>query len=136
MRLIQRAVAALAVGGLALALTVGGAAAKPLADWDTSDIMKKINGKGKGAYSKANVAVKAEKWDDAAKEIEALKHGEDLVKNKPNKGDKESWEKLAKAYGTSTAALVSAIEKKDKAAFEKNAKAIGGSCKTCHDAHK
>lgn len=135
MRLIQRAVAALAVGGLALALTIGGAAAKPLADWETSDIMKKVNGK-KGAVGKASAAVKDGKWDDAAKETEALKHGEDLVKNKPNKGDKESWEKLAKAYGTSTAALVSAIEKKDKAAFEKSAGAINKSCKTCHDSHK
>jgi cytochrome c556 len=136
MRLIQRAVAALAVGAFALAVSVGSLGATVYPDqWDTSDIMKKVNGK-KGAVGKAGAAVKDGKWDDAAKEIETLKHGADLVKNKPNKGDKESWEKLAKAYGTTTAALASAIEKKDKDAFEKNAKAVGGSCKTCHDAHK
>jgi cytochrome c556 len=103
--------------------------------WETSDIMKKVNGKN-GALAKAKAAVNAGKWEDAAKQSESLKHGEDLVKNKPNKGDKDAWEKLAKAYGTNTAALVKAIEGKDKDAFDKSAKAVGGSCKTCHDAHK
>lgn len=135
-KLIRRAIAALAVGGFALAVTIGGAAAKPTADaWETSDIMKKVNGK-KGAIGKASEAVKAGKWEVAAKETETLKHGEDLVKNKPNKGDQASWEKLAKAYGKNTADAAAAIEKKDKDAFEKSAKAVGGSCKTCHDAHK
>lgn len=135
-KLIRRAIAALAVGGFALAVTIGGATAKPTADaWETSDIMKKVNGK-KGAIGKASAAVKEGKWEVAAKETETLKHGEDLVKNKPNKGEQASWEKLAKAYGTNTAAVAAAIEKKDKEAFEKSAKAVGGSCKTCHDAHK
>ena len=133
----RRTIAALAVGAFALAVSIGGVTAKPTADaWETSDIMKKINGKGKGALDKTNAAVKDGKWDDAAKQVEALKHGEDLVKNKPNKGENNSWEKLAKAYGENTKNVVSAIEKKDKDAFDKSAKAIGGSCKSCHDAHK
>lgn len=135
--LIRRAIAAIAVGAFALAVTIGGAAAKPTADaWDTSEIMKKINGKGKGAVDKAKAAVKDGKWDDASKLVATLKHGEDLAKNKPNKGDSASWEKLTKAYAENTSGLAAAIEKKDKEAFDKSAKAIGGSCKSCHDAHK
>lgn len=135
-KLIRRAIAALAVGGFALAVTIGGATAKPVADaWETSDIMKKVNGK-KGAIGKASEAVKAGKWDVAAKETETLKHGADLAKNKPNMGDQASWDKLAKAYGENTAAVAAAIDKKDKEAFEKSAKAVNGSCKSCHDKHK
>ena len=137
MRMIRRAIAALAVGTFALALAVSGVSANSTADaWETSDIMKKLNNKTKGAIAKTTAAVKDGKWDDAAKLSETLKHGEDLVKNKPNKGDNDSWEKLAKAYGENTKAIVGAIEKKDKDAFEKAAKAVGGSCKKCHDAHK
>ena len=138
MRMIRRAIAALAVGAFALALAVSGVSAKSTADaWETSDIMKKLNNKTKGAIAKATAAVKDGKWEDAAKMSETLKHGEDLAKNKQNKGDKESWDKLTKAYGENTKAMVSAIDKKDKDAFEKAAKGVGpASCKACHDAHK
>jgi cytochrome c556 len=135
-RSIRRAASALTVGAVALVLAVG-ASAKPMADaWSTEDIMKKVNGK-KGAVAKATAAVKDGKWDDAAKVSKDIKKGgEDLAKNDPHKGDKESWKKLTKSYGENTKAMADAIDKKDKDAFEKAGKAIGGSCKGCHDSHK
>ena len=135
MRMIRRAIAALAVGTFALALAASGVSAKTADDWETADIMKKVNGK-KGSIPKAAAAVKEGKWDVAAKETENLKHAKDIIKNKPNKGDQEVWEKLTKAYAENVGAMVLAIEKKDKDGFEKTVKAVTGSCKTCHDGHK
>ena len=135
-KLIRRAIAALAVGGFALAVTIGGATAKPTVDdWETADIMKKVNGK-KGSIPKVVAAAKDGKWDVAEKETENLKHAKDLSKNKPNKGDQAVWDKLAKAYGENVGAMVLAIEKKDKDGVDRAAKAVNGACKTCHDGHK
>lgn len=135
-RIFRRMAALCAVGGIALVLAVG-VSAKPTADsWSIEDVMKKVTSK-KGAVAKANAAVKDGKWEDAAKVSKDIKKGgEDLGKNEPHKGDKDSWKKLTKTFADNTKAMVDAIDKKDKDAFEKASKAIGGSCKTCHDSHK
>jgi cytochrome c556 len=135
-RSIRRAVSALTVGAAALVLAVS-ASAKPTADaWSTEDIMKKVNSK-KGAVAKATAAVKDGKWEDAAKVSKDIKKGgEDLAKNEPHKGDKESWKKLTKTYGETTKAMSDAIDKKDKEAFEKAGKTLQGSCNACHDTHR
>jgi cytochrome c556 len=133
--LFRRGAAALTIGCLALVLAVG-ASARPADSWTVSEVMKKVNGK-KGAVGKASTAVKDGKWDDAATAAKDIKKGgEDLSKNTAPKGEKESWTKLTKSYAESTKAMSDAVEKKDKEAYDKAAKAVGGSCKTCHDAHK
>ena len=102
---------------------------------------KQIMGAGhKGAealFTKVQTAVKGKKWDDAAEPAKELaENGSIFPKAKPPRGDDESWQKLAGKYASDTKALAEAVEKKDADAAGKAGKAIGGSCKTCHDAHK
>jgi hypothetical protein len=105
---------------------------------DAEYIMKKVNGK-KGLTTKISTAIKDGKWDDAQKMAKELKElTADLGKNDPHKGDKSSWEKLAKKYAEEGAAVADAVEKKD--AKEAN-KAImtfttEATCKGCHKSHK
>lgn len=100
----------------------------------TKEIMAKGN---KGALPKIAAAAKAGKLEgvaDAAKQLKA--YGEALGKNKPNKGDEKSWEKLTAAYKENTAAIAEGVEKKDAKAVAAAAAAIGKSCGGCHGAHK
>jgi cytochrome c556 len=100
------------------------------------EVMKKLPGK-EGIVPKAATLGKEEKWDDAAKLAKDIKeYGEALGKNKPKKGDAESWEKLTKKYAETTAAISTAIDKKDSKALADSAKTFGGMCKSCHDSHK
>lgn len=102
----------------------------------TKEIMKKLPGK-EGLVAKAAALGKEEKWDEAAKLSADIKeHGAALGKNKPKKGDADSWEKLTKKYADTTAAIDTAIAKKDAKALTDGVKAFGGMCKSCHDAHK
>ena len=66
----------------------------------------------------------------------AFWNGGYLVKNDPPKGDKEGWEKLAKAYAASGKSLAEAAEKEDAAKAKAATKKLQTSCKACHDAHK
>jgi len=130
----------LAVGslvcGFACVFTVGVFAAedKPT---DISTIMKKGH-QGKTSYlNKIKDGVKAEKWDDIAKITKELKQfGEDLGKNKPEKGEADSWKKLSGEYKKNTAAVAAGVEKKDAKAVNEALGAIGKSCAACHNPHK
>ncbi len=107
---------------------------------DISTIMKKNNSK-KGYVKSVNEALKSKdvKWDDVAKMTKELnKFAADLPKNKPEKGDKASWDKLAGAYADEAKKLDEAAGKKDLDAAKKSASALADSksCKACHDAHK
>ena len=100
-------------------------------------IMKAMHHKRNGLIAKTENAVKEEKWDEAAKFTKDIKKfGESLGKNKPEKGTKESWEKLTKGYKEVTTAIVDNVEIKDakgaKEAFAKLSKA----CDVCHEAHR
>lgn len=122
-------------GVLAIALLVGSTSAADKDAPSISEIMKAGHNAKNGSIAKIKTAVKGEKWDDAAKSAESLKtNGEALGKNKPEKGETDSWKKLSDKYAKSTAAVAAAVEKKDAAAVTK---ALGGiNCKECHDAHK
>ncbi|CAN5250739.1 hypothetical protein BH11PLA2_BH11PLA2_37650 [soil metagenome] len=99
-------------------------------------IMKKVNGK-KGYTAKITEAAKGEKWDEAATAAKELKaHATALAKNDAPKGDKASWEKLAKQYGEQGTAVADAVEKKDAKALATATKAFTSGCKTCHDSFK
>jgi cytochrome c556 len=60
----------------------------------------------------------------------------DLPKNDPPKGDAAAFKKLAKAFAANAKSLDDAAEKEDLAAAKSAFGKIGGSCKTCHDAHR
>lgn len=94
--------------------------------------------KGTDAYlGKVKAAVKAEKWDDAQKYAKTLAvFGEALGKNKPSKGDADSWKTLSEKYAADTKAVADAAEKKDAKAANEAIAAIAGSCGGCHKVHK
>ncbi|QVL34762.1 cytochrome c [Telmatocola sphagniphila] len=132
-----RGLAGLALVACVLSFPIAQMSAADYADTET--IMKKVNGGKKGLHNQTKQALKASdvNWSDVSKLTkEYAKLAADLPKNKVEKGSKESWEKLAKAYSEEAAKL-------DKAATDKNLEAataalgnLGKSCKACHDAHK
>lgn len=122
--------AAFAVSGFAPAADEKKAAAT------IEEVMEKVPGK-KGLCAKCAEAAKAEKWDDAQKlAAELKKYGEDLGKNAPPRGSKDSWAKLCKQFADQMAAIEAGAKAKDKDAVAKAAGEFGKSCKTCHDAHQ
>lgn len=105
---------------------------------DKAPTVKEIMAKGhKGTdalMAKIKTEAKDGKWEEAVSHAKALAvFGEHLGKNKPNKGDAASWEKLTKKYAESTKAALKATEDKDAKAVNK---ALMINCKECHDAHK
>lgn len=99
-------------------------------------IMKKTHGKDglRGAVSKD---IKGKDWDAATKDAkEWFEHAQALTKAKPKKGEKESWEKLSGTYCKTVKTLVDACEAKDSKKAGGALGKIGGTCKSCHDAHK
>lgn len=134
---VRRLVACLSIA--AFAMSFGAFAADEKKDKKTpttKEIMKKVPGKD-GLCAKCNAAAKADKWDDAKKIGTELKeYGEALGKNKPKKGDKESWEKHTKAFSEVMTELADAADKKDKDALAAATKKFGGSCMDCHKSHK
>ncbi len=107
---------------------------------DTEGIMKALFKKGSGKFSTAlDKQVKASPTDWEAIQTttgEIAKLGGDLAKGEPQKGDKESFKKLATKFGENTKALHTAAEAKDLAKLQATQKAIGASCKSCHTAHR
>jgi hypothetical protein len=142
---MRRILAAIAVGAAALTLTLSGAQAQDKKKKDDKkkemtikDVMKAQNGKT-GLGAKLSAAAKAEKWEDAEKIGKQFKElGDALAKQTPPKGEKESWEKLTKAYSEAGTAAAEAAGKKDGKALADAAKHFnpGASCKDCHSAHK
>ncbi|MGL6075149.1 MAG: cytochrome c [Fimbriiglobus sp.] len=137
-RKLARWSAAGVVCTLSFLFVVGAVTAKPLAEpTSIHDIMAKGHAGKKSVLNQIKEGVKGEKWDDIAKAAKTFKtYGEDLGKNKPEKGDEESWKKLAAEYKKTTAAIAEAVEKKDQKAANKALETMGKSCKACHDIHK
>jgi len=135
--MVRRVVACAAVGGLALAVSVGSSLADDKEKTPSiSEIMKKGHG-SKGLLKGIGAEVKAGKWEDAKSDAKLLKaFGEALGKNEPEKGSKESWKKLTDEYKENTAAVAKAADKEDADGVAAGLKKIGGSCKGCHSAHK
>ena len=110
---------------------------RPVEDFASAhDIMKKGHGK-KGLLTQIKDGVKAEKWDDIAKPAAELKKfGEELGKNKPEKGEDASWKKLTGDYKTMMLSIAEGVEKKDAKATNEALGKMSKSCKACHDGHK
>jgi cytochrome c556 len=106
----------------------------------TDAIMKALFKKGSGKFSTAlqkEVTASPTNWEaiqKTTKEIAEL--GGALHKGEPQKGDKESFKKLAGKFGENTKALHEAAEGKDLAKVQATQKAIGASCKACHSVHR
>jgi hypothetical protein len=99
------------------------------------EIMQKGH-KGTDAYiTKIKALAKDSKWDEAKELAKTLSFfGENLGKNKPPKGEADSWEKLTKKYAESTKAAYKGTEDKDVKAVEKALGAIN--CAECHTPHR
>lgn len=105
---------------------------------DIHDIMTDVNGK-KGLVAQVKSSAKQGNWDEAKEKAKKLKElGEAIGKNKPPKGDEESWKKLTKKYAEETAAIAAAAEKQDALDVDKAAATFANqkNCATCHNAHR
>lgn len=100
-----------------------------------SEIMVKGH-KGTDAYiAKIKAAAKGEKWDDAKEYAKTLAFfGEALSKNKPPKGDADSWKALTTKYADATKLTLKGAEDKDAKTIAKGLAGID--CGGCHKAHK
>jgi cytochrome c556 len=101
-------------------------------------IMKTLHGKG-APVGNVSKALKSDSpdWPKVTKDAETIvKYSAYLPKLEPPKGDKESYEKLAKAYESSAKTLKTTAEKEDLDGARAASKKLGASCKACHTAHK
>ena len=119
--------------GLGAVVTANNRADVPTID----EIMSEAHNKKRGLQPKLDAAVKAGKWEEAAKPAGRLKElGEALTKNKPEKGTEASWKKLSTQYKTITAEIAEAVQKKDKSKTESLLVKFGKACDTCHEVHR
>ena len=121
---------------VALSTPQAGAAA---AGKSSKDIMGALFKGPKSAMGTLKAATKSESpdWAKIQKATDTfLSNAEALPETKPPRGDKSSYEKLAKVFAKNAKALDDAADAKDldgvKAAMGK----IGGSCMGCHKDHK
>jgi cytochrome c556 len=102
------------------------------------EIMKKAHSKtGLVPTVGKQLKEKDVKWDDVKKESkEIIELGTALGKNKPGKGEGDSWDKLTKAYVSSAEDLSKAAENMDAKAATTAQGKLQGSCMSCHKAHR
>lgn len=140
LRKLLKVTLAASLGVMAVVLSYGGATGadekkKDEKLPDISEIMKKGHAKTDGYIAKIRESAKDEKWEDANKYAKSLALlGEALGKNKPPKGEADSWEKLSKKYAENTKLVLKGTEDKDAKAVNKG---LGGiNCGECHKLHK
>ena len=129
----------LAILALAL-LLVNRPAGAGTADAPTvKEIMKKANSPT-GIYANLGQDLKDDNpsWPDIQQEAKDLaKLASQLRQATPPRGDKDSWDKLTKAYADNAKTLAQATAKMDQAAARAAWATMGGdACKTCHKAHR
>lgn len=105
----------------------------------TKEVMVKLH-KGENppiVVLKKQLQSEAPPWGDIQKrtqEFAAMTAG--LSKNDPPKGDKASWQALAKSYADNARALDASAQKKDKAAALAAHAQLAGACNNCHNVHR
>ena len=111
-------------------------------DDETPSIKKIMDTLHKGKMAKLSV-VKAElkhespDWAKVDKAAEVMvKLSGVLAKHDPPRGEKSSFEKIAKTYHSHAKALEKAAEEEDLKGAQAALKKLGGTCKACHTAHK
>jgi cytochrome c556 len=106
---------------------------------ELKELMLKVNKTGTGLYANVVAELRADdtNWDAVKKDTkEIARLAATVGKLEPPKGDKESWQKLTKAYADNTKALDAAAAKMDKDAAKAVSEKIGKSCEVCHMAHR
>jgi cytochrome c556 len=126
-----------------LSLMVLMAAASETSEPDAPKTPKEVMGalfKGpKSAMATLKTALKSESpdWESVQKTTKSFaKVAADLPKSDPPKGDKASFQELAKLLAKRGDALEAAAAKKDLEATKGELGKIGSSCMTCHKAHR
>jgi cytochrome c556 len=103
------------------------------------EIMNKLN-KGTDCtmqFLRKELRTEEPNWDAVQEQTRKFAElAEALGKKDPPRGEKDSWEKLTKAYAEHAKALDEAAKSKDKTAAKAAHAKLAGSCKACHDAHK
>lgn len=134
---------ACALGLLAAMVAIGSlgrpARAGDEATPDIGKIMETLHKGRKAPLATLKGALKSQSpdWSTIQKEAQTYaKYAGYMPKNKPPTGDEASYQKLAKAYAANAKSLESAAQKEDLAATRAALGKIGGSCKSCHDAHR
>lgn len=129
-------------GGLAVAAVLGLVRSPSSAD-DKKPSVKEIMTKAhKGGTSHLSIIAQELKedepnWADVQTNTkELVRLGTQLGKATPPQGEKDSWDKLTKAYLKDAKALSAAAGKKDKAKAKDAFKQLGTNCKNCHKVHK
>jgi cytochrome c556 len=126
---------ALALGVFVVSASVeaGGDKKKPPS---ISTIMKATHGKT-GFRAKFQGAAKEKSWDKAEKIAKDwLACCENLLKNTPPKGEKESWEKHANGYIKAVKTIVEASGKMEDKRVNGSLGYIAKSCGGCHKEHQ
>ncbi len=103
------------------------------------EIMRKLNGGSNSMTRNLELDLKDDDPDwEAIQESSAeyVKLVDGLQKGTPRKGDKTSWERLAKNYAANARALDTAARKKDRKAAALVVTRIKNSCNACHDVHR
>ena len=102
-------------------------------------IMDTLHKGKKSALTALKTALKSQSPDWATVQKESKTYSKlaaDLPKNDPPKGDPASFKKLAKAFAANAKTLSDATENENLAAAKAAFGKLGGSCKSCHDAHR
>ncbi len=119
-----------AVGGLAVAQDDAPSIKK---------VMGKLHGKGKGLLPAVGKSLQAPTpdWPEIKKGSKLIVDLASTITDvEPPKGEKEAYSKLSKAYLASAKDLYEAADAEDAGKAKAAAKKLGGTCKTCHSAHK
>ncbi len=126
-------------GLLGLAMVAGLGAAQKDKVPGVDEIMDKAHHSKKGLKVQIDQEAKKPKPDWDAIQKKSKEYAEVLAflpKNDPPKGDKKSWEKLAKDFLEDAKALDEAAKKKNAKGLVEASKKLGGKCDACHDAHQ
>lgn len=105
----------------------------------TREAMKKLNGGPNSLHQTLKLDLKEAEPDWEAIQESAAEYAKltaELGKNKPTKGDADSWQRLTKAYHDDARALDAAAKAKSRARASAALTRLDNACKTCHKAHR
>jgi hypothetical protein len=103
-------------------------------------VMQTLHGKAKTSpLNTVKAALKGDSpdWAKVQKEAKVFaSYGAALPKNDPPRGDKEAYEKLAKAYAVASESLETHAKKEDLQGSRDTLKKITSLCMPCHKDHR
>ncbi len=102
-------------------------------------VMKKLNSGKTAPINKVKAALKGDSpdWTAVQKDAKSIATlGSELPKSDPPRGEKSSYETLAKAFASAGKSLEESAEKEDLGGSRAALKKITSSCMPCHKNHK